>query len=68
MSGSSGSSAIAFLSSLIVGQLLCAVVLDHFGFLNLPIHAISPLRLVGVLILIGGMFLIQRFLLGLANF
>jgi transporter family-2 protein len=45
----------------IAGQLISALVLDHFGVLGFPQHPISLLRVVGALLLILGVYLIQKF-------
>lgn len=45
----------------IAGQLVSALVLDHFGWLGFPQHPLSALRLIGALLLILGVYLIQRF-------
>lgn len=45
----------------ILGQILGAVVLDHFGWLNFPVHKINWQRLLGALLMIIGVFLIRKF-------
>ena len=52
--------AALLLALLVVGQLLAALVLDHFGALNLPRHAVNPWRILGVAFLIVGVVLIRR--------
>ncbi|MBS1680441.1 MAG: DMT family transporter [Bacteroidetes bacterium] len=44
----------------IAGQLLCAVVLDHFGWVGFPIREISWVRISGVALIILGIYLVQR--------
>ena len=52
----------AFLFALfVVGQMAASLVIDHFGLLGVPQHGISPLRLVGVLLLVAGVVLIRFF-------
>ena len=52
----------AFLFALfVVGQMLASLVIDHFGVLGVSQHDISPLRLIGVLLLIAGVVLIRLF-------
>lgn len=46
---------------ILTGQLLASVVMDHFGLLRLPVQEITPLRLLGVLLMIAGVLLVQRF-------
>jgi len=43
------------------GQMVVSLVLDHFGWLGLPIRHINWQRLVGVLFLVAGVLLIRRF-------
>lgn len=45
---------------IIIGQLLLGVVIDHFGLLGVPVHPISISRLIGVLALLTGEYLIAR--------
>jgi bacterial/archaeal transporter family-2 protein len=45
---------------LIVGQVCFALVLDHFGILGFPERTISPLRVLGAALVIGGAVLVQR--------
>lgn len=45
---------------LIAGQLVAAVLIDHFGAFAVPVRAISMERLIGVCLVIGGVFLVRR--------
>ena len=45
----------------VTGQLLCSVVLDHFGLLGFDVQAVSPGRLTGCLLLLAGTWLIWKF-------
>lgn len=47
------------LASMTVGQLLMALVLDHNGWLGGPIIRLSPLRLLGAVMLLGGILLMR---------
>ena len=50
------------LTALVVtGQLVCSVVLDHFGLLGFEPHAIGAGRALGVLLLLAGIVLIWKF-------
>ena len=51
-------SAVGFV---ILGQILGAVLLDHFGWLNFPVHKINWQRAVGAILMIIGVFLIRKF-------
>ncbi len=42
----------------LAGQLLMALIVDHFGWLGLPQHPITWVRLLGVTLLGGGVWLI----------
>jgi len=48
------------LVSIVFGQLLLAILLDHFGFLGLPKVEVSPTRLLGALFAAIGAFLVVR--------
>jgi transporter family-2 protein len=53
---------VAMTFSLIVaGQMLITLVLDHFGFLGLPVKEISLPRVGGVLLIVVGVAIIRRF-------
>ena len=47
------------LASVTVGQLLMALVLDHHGWLGGPVIRLSPLRLLGAAMLLGGILLMR---------
>jgi bacterial/archaeal transporter family-2 protein len=52
----------ATLTALVVtGQLVCSVVLDHFGWVGFTEHAAGVGRIVGCLLMLAGFFLIARF-------
>jgi bacterial/archaeal transporter family-2 protein len=48
-------------AAVVTGQLVCSVVLDHFGLLGFETHAASAGRLVGCLLLLSGTWLIWKF-------
>lgn len=48
------------LSLAIAGQIIMAVLLDHFGVFG-SVHMINPVRAIGVVLLIGGVYLVQAF-------
>ena len=43
------------------GQLIAALVLDHYGLLGLSVHPLSLWRVVGTILLLAGVVLITRF-------
>lgn len=45
---------------IIIGQLLAGSVVDHFGLFGAAIHPISLSRVVGMLVLLGGAYIISR--------
>jgi transporter family-2 protein len=50
----------AMLATAITGQLIVSVVIDHYGWLNVPVISVTPTRAAGVCCLLLGVFLIQR--------
>ncbi len=52
----------AFLFALVVvGQMLASLVIDHYGLFGVSEHTVSPLRILGVMLLLGGVVLIRFF-------
>ncbi|MBC8141832.1 MAG: DMT family transporter [Armatimonadetes bacterium] len=49
-----------FSATVIAGQLVASVILDHFGILVAERHPVSALRLFGIALLIAGIALIRR--------
>ncbi|TAJ14691.1 DMT family transporter [Marinilabiliaceae bacterium JC017] len=49
------------LGATIAGQMVIATFIDHHGYFNVPVHAASPGRVMGIVLLLAGIFLIQRF-------
>lgn len=45
----------------VTGQMVMALVLDHFGLLGLDRHPVSAGRLAGMAMLIAGLLLLKRF-------
>lgn len=50
--------AVALLALVLLGQMAAALVVDHFGIVGFPEHAISLSRLVGVVLLVAGVVLV----------
>ena len=46
-------------AAVIVGQLTAGLVIDHYGWLHVPVHRVSPERLLGAALLVAGMALIR---------
>jgi transporter family-2 protein len=51
----------AFMGLSVVSQLATAMLLDHFGLMNLPQHTASPLRVLGALLMAAGVVLVVRY-------
>ncbi len=45
----------------IAGQMLITLVIDHFGFLDVPVKEISVPRVLGVVLIVVGVIVIRRF-------
>lgn len=50
-----------FAAMTVSANLVASVAIDHFGWLNVPEHALSPLRALGVVVLVAGVALITMF-------
>jgi transporter family-2 protein len=48
------------LGFVIAGQLLGAVILDHFGWIGFPVKEISWTRILGIAVMILGVYLVQK--------
>jgi transporter family-2 protein len=53
--------AAAFFGILVAAQLVTSVLVDQFGWLSFPQHQASPMRLLGVALLISGALLVRLF-------
>ena len=47
-------------ASVVAGQMITSLLLDHYGLIGFPIHSLSPVRLIGAALVIAGVVLIQR--------
>lgn len=45
----------------VAGQLGISLLIDHYGLLGIPVHAINWQRVVGVFLIVTGVLLIRRF-------
>jgi len=52
--------AATLIASIVAGQMLASLVLDHFGWVGFAPHPISPARLAGAMLVIAGVVLIRR--------
>ena len=49
-----------FVALLVAGQMLASLVADHYGVFGVAQHPLSPSRLLGAALLLGGVILIRR--------
>jgi transporter family-2 protein len=45
---------------IVTGQIICAVIIDHFGLFNVQVRTVDVSRITGVLLMIGGIYLVMR--------
>jgi bacterial/archaeal transporter family-2 protein len=50
-----------FAAFTVSANLVTSVVIDHFGWLHVPVHAITPARAAGAVLLVAGIALITLF-------
>ena len=48
------------LAFIVGGQFVAAIVIDHFGLMRLPVNPISLYRIIGIVLLLAGVYLIQK--------
>jgi bacterial/archaeal transporter family-2 protein len=53
-------SAAAFLALTLVGQMVAALVVDHYGAIGFPQNPVTAGRVIGVALLVAGVLLIMR--------
>jgi transporter family-2 protein len=53
--------AAAFFGILVAAQLVTSVLIDQFGWVGFPQREVSPLRLLGVALLVAGALLVRLF-------
>lgn len=54
-------SAAVLVGLVVGGQLIASLVLDHFGWLGFPQHALSVPRMIGAGLIVAGVLLIRKF-------
>lgn len=52
--------AVTLLALVLVGQMATALAVDHFGVVGFPQTAVTPSRLLGVVLLVAGVLLVVR--------
>lgn len=45
---------------IVTGQIICAVLIDHFGFFNVQVRSLDLSRLTGILLMIAGIYLVMK--------
>ena len=51
--------AAAFIAAVVAGQLVCSLVLDHFGLMNLPQQGLTAGRIIGAAMVFLGVLLVK---------
>lgn len=45
----------------LTGQVIASIIIDHFGLFRVAVQEATVLRLLGALLIVAGVFLVQRF-------
>ena len=45
----------------VAGQMVMSLIMDHYGWLGLPVQAISWQRVLGIALIVGGVLLVRKF-------
>ncbi len=48
------------MASFVTGQLISSVIIDHYGWFNMPVYAITPQRIIGIILLFSGLLLVIK--------
>lgn len=48
------------LAFIVGGQFVAAIIIDHYGYIGLPVVRISAYRIMGIVLLLAGVYLIQK--------
>jgi transporter family-2 protein len=52
--------AATLVAALVAGQMVASLLLDHYGWVGFAVHPVSPLRILGAALVVGGVVLVQR--------
>lgn len=52
--------ATTMMAAFVVGQLISSVIIDHNGWFNLPTYSVTPVRIVGIILLFSGLWLVVK--------
>jgi transporter family-2 protein len=47
-------------ATLVAGQMVASLLIDHYGWVGFAVHPMSPLRILGAVLVVGGVILVQR--------
>ena len=53
--------ATVFFGIVIAGQILMAIILDHYGLIGFQRHPVNAMRIAGAALIIAGVFVVHRF-------
>jgi transporter family-2 protein len=45
---------------IVTGQILCAVIIDHFGLFNVAVRTLTTTRVAGIVLMIAGVYCVMR--------
>lgn len=46
---------------ILAGQMIASILIDNYGLFNVPVHELNVPRIIGALLIIGGIALIHKF-------
>ncbi len=52
--------ATVFIATVVTGQMIASMILDHFGIVGFRLHPVTFWRVLGVVLLVSGVWLIRR--------
>lgn len=53
--------ATATVAYILAGQMVASTLIDHFGLIGVHVHSLSIPRAIGIVLIIGGVIIIQKF-------
>jgi transporter family-2 protein len=45
---------------IVVGQIICAIAIDHFGLFHVALRPANPTRIAGLLLMFSGVYLVMK--------
>lgn len=51
----------SFNGLIITANIIASLAIDHFGIMKMPVHCLNPVRIIGALLMVLGVFLISKF-------